>query len=78
VSQKTQWIAGLLSAGVLLVGMATVGSAQSNGDNGWNNGDTRWKREKSHSAPELNPAAGATALSLLSGVILVIRGRRRS
>ena len=72
--QKSQWFLRLLAAGVLIIGMASVGSAQNNGNNaeGWSN----W-RGRRHFAPELNPAGGATALALLSGVVLVIRGRRR-
>jgi hypothetical protein len=63
-------IRGLLSAAFLLVGMANVCLAQTVNVNIQQ--PTRTKH-----APEIDLAAGATALALLAGGILVIRGRRR-
>ena len=60
----------LAVATVILIGMSSVGFAQKNSGNG-NNGNG-----KKH-APEIDPASATTALALLTGGLLIIRGRRR-
>ena len=58
----------LFVATLAVIGMSVGVSAQPPGP---------WPGPRPQSAPELNPATAATALALLTGCILVIRGRKR-
>ena len=72
MSKRTQWFVRLFAVCALVMGIASVSDAQ-NANGGDAGGEGAWRRH----APELSPATGVTALALLSGAILVIRGRRR-
>ena len=70
-------IRGVLAATIVVVGMTSVGLAQAyNNDSREERGDLPRRLPPEH-APEIDSASATTALALLAGGLLIIRGRRR-
>jgi hypothetical protein len=70
----------LLATTIVLIGMTNICFAQTQRGNGWGGGWPWWPEPTPtpvHRAPEIDPASATTALALLAGSLLVIRGRRR-
>ena len=67
---------------VLAIAVAGVGVARADGgDDGWHRCKHEYSRDCEYrqrhvAAPEIDPASAASALALLAGGIVVLRGRR--
>ena len=62
----------ILATTLLSLGLSGVAAGQ-----GIQNTETWYPWGTPHTVPEIDPGAGASALALLSGVLVVIRGRRK-
>jgi hypothetical protein len=69
-------IRSVLAATFIVVGMTSVGLAQAYSDGDREDRRDRGDRREPH-APEIDAASATTALALLAGGLLIIRGRRR-
>jgi len=58
--------------GILLLGIGLSGTAVANDHDPW-----PWRDHHHMGAPEIDPASGASALALLAGALLMLRGRRK-
>jgi hypothetical protein len=71
----------MLSIGVLVFGLAGAAAAQGRGNGNGNNGNGNngnGNGNQPASVPEIDAASAVQAIALLSGGLLVVRGRRRS
>jgi hypothetical protein len=69
-----------LAVGIVVIGMSSVALAQGGnqgGNNDKQNGGTRPRPSTPNVAPEIDARSAVTALALLAGGLLMVRGRRR-
>lgn len=76
IKTKLPAIAGLI---LLVIGTGSVLRAHNNqGGNNNNQGGYLGSWPRPYAVPEIDPANGTAAVALLAGVVLIIRGRRKT